>query len=226
MHAHLSRPYHATQAALAKRVVRRLLTVLAPIVLVSVLASAPAHAQFRNGGIQVSAGWLGLGTLVDPLLGPSWNIHDQPTLGAGYQMAIGYNLWFEVIHASIGASWVRISSLDVIEPVFSFSVASGLRYNFLEEKFRPFISGHLHYQHLLAVTENAPIPTNTLLGNAPFWLGVRLGGGVEYFHADEQSLMLLGGVMVFTGLNAPPPGGQQSFVLPSYLLRFSYQVYF
>jgi hypothetical protein len=188
--------------------------------------ASPAQAQFfRNQGVSFSAGWLGLGTTWDGLTSQKlWNIHDQGALGAGYFTAIGYNLWLDAA-ASIGASTTRITEAD-FEPIFSFNLSTGLRYNFLEERLRPFVSGHIHYLQIIPVTANPPIPTNAFLGNAPFWVGGRAGGGVEYIFADEMSVLLELNVGGFVGANTPPPNGPQTFVLPAATGRLGYQIYF
>jgi hypothetical protein len=204
-------------------------------IVVGLAFSQPAHAQYRNQGIQGNVGYLGLGSLWEAALGPVWNMHDQPTLGAGHTLALGYNLWFDNTVA-IGGGVIKISAADQLEPVFSLNISTGLRYQFLEEKFRPFISGHIHYLQIIPATEAPPVPTNGFLGSAPFWVGGRFGGGAEYFFADEMSLMAELTLAAFFGLNTPPcipTGGgscevigQQSFILPATVARVSVFVYF
>jgi hypothetical protein len=200
-----------------------------------------AQAQmFRNQGVQFNLGYLGLGTLWDQALGgPAWNMDDQVTLGAGHTLALGYNLWFDNTVA-IGGGKIRVSELtDQIEPVFSLSISTGLRYVFLEERLRPFISGNIHYLQIIAVTPNPPVPVNAFLGAAPFWVGARGGGGVEYIFGDEMSVMAELSLVGFFGLNQAPCFGTirkdnscdgeqagQSFVVPASVSRLSYLVYF
>lgn len=196
----------------------------------------PAQAQYRNQGLQFNVGYLGLGTVWEAAIGPVWNMHDQPTLGAGHTLAIGYNLWFDNTVA-LGGGVLKITNGNQLEPVFSLTISTGLRYQFLEEKFRPFVSGHISYLQIIPATANPPVPTNGFLGAAPFWVGARLGGGAEYFFADEMSLMGELTLAGFFGLNTPPciPTGrgaecevigEQSFLLPATFFRLSYFVYF
>jgi hypothetical protein len=79
---------------------------------------------------------------------------------------------------------------------------------------------------VIPVTENPPIPVNTFLGNAPFWVGARGGGGVEWVFADELSLLLELNVGAFVGANDPPPNGSRTFVLPASTGRLGILVYF
>ena len=195
------------------------------------LWAAPAQAQFfRNNGISVLAGWKGLGSTWDGATGEKiWNMSDQGTIGMGYFTALGYNLFFDVLHAEIGMGAERLVRNRQAGPIFSFSASTGLRYNFLEERVRPFVSGHLQYLQIIPVTPNPEIPTNALTRNAPFWLGARVGGGCEFFIMDEVSLLAHAGLTAFTGLNSPPEGaspGITNFLLPQANAGLTAHIYF
>ena len=194
------------------------------VVAVVFACAAPAQAQFfRNNAFSFDVGWQGMGTTFDAIAGDKlWNINDQVTLGAGYATALGYQLWLDA-HASVGVSTVRITDLD-IEPIVTLNLWSGVRYNFLEEGFRPFIS--VAGQYLQVVTASTNIPLNALFANAPFWVGARVGGGAEYFFLEDQSLLLDAQIAAYFGANSPPPGGIASLVLPATLVRLGYQIYF
>ena len=197
------------------------------VVIVVATAAAPAHAQFfRNNSLGPQVGWLGLGTTFDPLLGPAWNIHDNPTLGVDWKLALPLDGLRLDNQLALGGSSVRISDVANIEPIFSLSWSIGIRYDFLVERLRPFVSAHVQYLQIIPFTAAPAIATNSLLGNKPFWVGPRLGGGVEYIFADEMSIALEVGATAFLGLNTPPPGGAQSFILPAALARLSYNIYF
>lgn len=191
-------------------------------------AASPAQAQFfRNNGISVLAGWKGLGSTFDGLTGSKiWNMSDQGTIGLGYYTALGYQLWFDILQAEIGMGAERLVTGRQPGPIFSFSATSGVRYIFLEERVRPFVSAHLQYLQIIPVIENPEIPTNALTGNAPFWVGARLGGGCEFFIMDEVSLLAHVGMTAFTGLNSPPPGGVTTFVLPQANAGLNANIYF
>ena len=64
--------------------------------------------------------------------------------------------------------------------------------------------------------EGANTPTNALTGSSPFWVGLRGTGGIEYYLADEISLLFHLDAAGFVGLNTAPPGGTQTFVLPQF----------
>ena len=139
------------------------------------VCAAPAQAQFfRNNAFSFDLGWQGMGSTFDSIAGdPLWNINDQLTIGAGYTGAAGYQLWYD-LHTSLGMSTVRITDLD-IEPIVTLNIWTGIRYNFLEEGLRPFVS--IAGQFLQVVTASKNIPLNALFGNTPVWVGARLGGG-------------------------------------------------
>ncbi len=198
------------------------------VVLLSGLVSTEANAQFfRNNGIGVQLGWKGLGSTFDGLTGLTiWNVTDQVTIGAGYYTAIGYQMWFDIFQAEIGIGGERIVSGRDPGPIFSFSGTSGVRYFFLEEGLRPFVGAHIQYLQLIPGAANPQIPTNAFTGSSPFWVGLRVGGGVEYYFMDELSLVAHLHVAGFTGLNEPPPGGVQTFVLPQASGGLHLNIYF
>ena len=200
------------------------------LVVLGLACAAPAQAQyFRNHGIQApNIGWMGLGSTWDTVTGQRmWNIHDQVTIGSGFFTALGYQFWFDN-QASLGASSVIISN-ETFEPIFSLNISSGLRYNFLEERLRPFVSAHIHYLQIISVTPNPPIPVNAFLGNSPFWVGLRAGGGVEWFFADEMAVQVELAMLGLAGANSGPPAsvdGRGTLVLPATVGRLSYNIYF
>jgi hypothetical protein len=200
------------------------------LLLVSVataLFAARADAQFfRNGGISGSVGWHGMGSTWDAASGaPLWNINDQVTFGARGFAALGYNLWFEA-GGGIGLSSVRISESDNGEWIFSGMFTSGLRYNFLEERFRPFVSGHINYLTLFPAPAAGTIPLNNWFGGSANWGGFSAGGGFEYIFADEQSVLLEAQMIGYLGANTAVAGGSRTFALPASSARLAYQVYF
>lgn len=203
--------------------------VLACVVVSAWLLSAPAEAQFfRNNGIGVQVGWKGLGSTIDGLTGQKiWNMSDQATVGMGYYQALGYRWWFDILQAEIGMGAERIAPPGRdIAPIFSFSATTGVRYIFLEERLRPFVGAHVQYLQILPVAADSDIPNNALTGNAPFWVGLRVGGGVEYFVVDDVSLLAGLHLAGFAGLNDPPKDGLQTFVLPQVSGGLNVNIYF
>jgi hypothetical protein len=188
-------------------------------------AAAPAEAQFfRNNAFTIKAGWLGLGDTFDGATDLKlWNAGDQGQVGAGYNTALGYNLWLDG-SAFVGIGYVRIPDNAPQQVLFSYAIDTGLRYNFLNERVRPFVSGHLQYLQIM--TSSVDIPRNDLFGGSPFWVGARAGGGVELFHVDNQSFMLEATLNGYFGANVPPDGGVASIVLPAAQAQLSYQIYF
>ena len=199
--------------------------------------SERADAQFfRNQGIGFSLGYLGLGTGWDRVLNEGraataddagWNIHDQPTIGAGYFRAIGYQLWFDG-SAVIGASTTIISNeVGRGQPVITLAISTGIRYVFLEERVRPYVGANIQYLQLIALAGSgvtAEIPGNGFLGNTPFFIGLRPCGGVEFVFGDEQSVQLDVGLVGF--LVPDQTRGVGSLFLPATVARASYNIYF
>ncbi len=205
------------------------------VVVAALCASQGAHAQyFRNQGIQLpNAGWLGLSTwdyvingghAATDLQDDGWNIWDQPTLGAGYFFAIGYNLWLDS-QAAIGASTTTTSANANGDPVLTLAISTGLRYNFLDERHRPYVAAHVQYLQLIAFSSGtAEIPGNEFLGNTPFFIGLRPGVGYEYIFGDEMSVQAELGIVGFLVPDAQR--GIGNLFLPASIARLSYNIYF
>jgi hypothetical protein len=197
------------------------------VVVVALGAAAPAAAQFRNNGVQLpNVGYMGLGSTFDPAYDaitgdPSpWNTSDHATIGAGIFTALGYDLWFDN-QAAIGMGLeIEVGNGRTDRaPVFSLSISSGLRYNFMNERIRPFVSTHVHYLQLIN-PGGATLPQNFFLEGQPFWVGLRGGGGIEWIFGDEMSVQIEAGLL---GLFAPSSDG---YFLPASTVRLAYQVYF
>jgi hypothetical protein len=208
----------------------------------SMLDAAPARAQFRNQGIELpNVGWLGLSTFDaaihgGPIAGDvGWNIWDQPTIGLGWFFAIGYDLWLENT-AALGASTTVLGRQANApgDPVLTIAASTGLRYNFMSERLRPYVAMHVQYLQLLTVAGEGvtvDIPQNFFL-NAPFFIGLRPGAGVEWIFGDEVSLKAELGVIGFlapTNPDAPRELTQYSLgnlFLPAAIGRLTFNVYF
>ena len=201
---------------------RRLLLL---VTVATALFAAPADAQFfRNAGVGVGVGWQGLGSTWDTVANRSlWSVEDEVTVSATGFAALGYNLWFEA-GGGIGLSAVRYSSKD--EWIFSGTFSSGLRYNFLDERFRPFVSGHINYLTLFPPPTGGTIPSNGWFGGSANWGGFSGGGGVEYIFSDEQSLLFEAQMLGYLGAITPAGGGGSIFALPASSARLAYQIYF
>jgi len=213
------------------------------VVLAASLFADPASAQFRNNGIKVPAvGWMSMWSsdLVQQFYDNEWKASDQATIGTGYFRALGFNLWLDVeVDFNVGAA--RFST-QPFWPLVGFNSSVGLRYNFLDEEFRPFIAAHLHTLWMFNTLEagrplmrvNDPNGILSGFGIPPqsIWLGLRGGGGFEWFFLptlrnwgvdiplfyDEMSVQGEVNPAVFADLSGIP--------LISGVARISYNVYF
>lgn len=222
--------------ALSRSLAAALPAIALAVSLGAALGSTPARAQFRNQGVQASLGWLGLGTWdrvihegkaarqTPPEEG--WNLTDQPTLGAGYFFAVGYDLWVDS-QVVLGAWTTVLDNSDTNTPVITLAASTGLRYNFLSERIRPFFSAHIQYLQLIAFPPagaTASIPGNGFLGNTPFFIGVRPGGGVEWVFGDEVSVTA---ELSMVGFLVPDADrGLGGLFLPASTGRVYFNVYF
>jgi hypothetical protein len=194
------------------------------------LHSAPAHAQYlRNQGMHFGVGWKALGTTWDAVLGDRyWNATDQADIVVGYYYAIGYQVFFD-FQATVGFGSAKVFVGDSVPPVLSFSVSPGLRYNFLEQRVRPFVAAYIDLPlSLVEFSGTDVIPRNAALPGAPgLWVGARAGGGIEWIALDEIGFQIDATMVGYFSVgNVPPAGGKSFPVLPSHTIRVCSNFYF
>jgi len=158
--------------------------VLPTLALIAALSvPAVASAQFRNNGIYLpQVGYMSL-----ELFGVSdFGSTDAGFFGVGGQNSIGYNFWVTY------RLWVGFSlpthDTEAGEPTVltTLSVIPGIRYNFLDEEYRPYAEVGFHYLWFLySVTGLA---TNPALGDQAMFGGPRAAVGFEWFFFEEMSL--------------------------------------
>jgi outer membrane protein len=132
-------------------------------IVVALFAAAPAHAQFANRSLGLSAGYMnfnGTASLSD-------------TIFFGFDASLYIEAGFEVV------SLTKISfPVDPIsgKRVVGLAPSLGIRYLFLEESIRPYVGADLSYLHVFKPQ-----------GNSNFF-GVGPNVGIEFFVSDSISL--------------------------------------
>lgn len=174
-----------------------------------VFGAQNVQAQFRNHGLYLpSVGWTAFGNSANALNGTEkqkWAVTDHWTLGTGFFTAIGYQLWWDN-QTFLGFGKSLLMGED--KTVISLSISTGLRYNFLKHKHRPFVNGHFHYLQFF----------NTDQEDASLFLGLRPGAGYEFFIGNETSLMGEVNYILFVNMDQPPRHSMAS--------RLSFNIYF
>ncbi|HEY4220728.1 MAG TPA: hypothetical protein VGO62_05280, partial [Myxococcota bacterium] len=125
--------------------------------------------------------------------------------------------------AAVGVWTTVIDSTATPSAALTLAVSTGFRYNFLEERVRPFVAMHLQYLWLIGTTTPFEAPGNGFLGGTNMFIGLRPGGGIEWIFGDEQSLKA---ELDLVGYVVPDPRGIGSLFLPSSIARLSYLIYF
>ncbi len=183
--------------------------------LVLFISNASSAQYFGNNAFQVPfVGWMGFDTtaggLVDPALNQPWQSTDQVQLGFGYMRTLmsGYRLWYTV-QTGLGFGYTKNYEQAAHQIVIGINVASGLRYNFLEKRHRPFIAAqgeYLHFFNLDAGTGRA------------FWIGILFGPGYEWIFGNNMGIQLETGAHALFDLLNP--------VRYTWASRLSYTLYF
>ncbi|MBE2250993.1 MAG: hypothetical protein IAE78_15755 [Myxococcus sp.] len=165
------------------------------LALAVVLFLAPAaHAtSFANRGLGLGLGFMKIFTddsTVPDFAVPLW-------LEGSYYAENGFDVYVRIplalANVKIGAPTASGAGL-----VVATGGQFGVRYLFMEETLRPFVSVHLSGIYVLRPTTSGSIDIGSNLLAGP---GV--GAGLEYFVGDSVSLQLRGFVDWFIALNGP-----------------------
>ncbi len=161
------------------------LRIALPVALLLLALAWPgqARAQFRNNGIYLpQLGYLSL----ELFNGPSkFGSSDAAFFGAGGMNSLGYNFWVTYrLWVAFSATTGDHTGSDVLT---TMHVIPGIRYNFLDEEFRPY--AELGFQTMwFLYTEGTNVPPNTALGDQALFGGPRLAAGFEWYFYEEMSL--------------------------------------
>jgi|SRR5579871_3500855 len=124
-----------------------------------------------------------------------WGLDYQWTFGTAFMQAINYRWWW-VAEANMGFG--KLSS-DQGVYVGALSGGAGVRYNFLQDDFRPHVGLILHYLHLLGAGVK-DLPLN--LG-WPIFVGLKPYFGLEWLFYSEMALILDGAYALYVNINEP-----------------------
>jgi len=142
-----------------------------------------AQAQFRNHGIFLPQG----GYMSLELMG-DFGTTDAGFFGVGGMSSVGYNFWFTY------RLWVGFCapSHDAQEGdptlLTTLSIMPGIRYNFLDEEWRPY--AEFDFQYLWFLYSYSGLRTNPALGDQAMYGAPRLAAGLEWFFYEEMSIMI------------------------------------
>ncbi|MDX2013990.1 MAG: hypothetical protein SFW67_27585 [Myxococcaceae bacterium] len=159
----------------------------------SLLLGTAAHAtSFANRGLGLGLGYTRI--ITDDRTVPEWAI--PLWLEGSYYAESGFDIYLRV---PIALAQVRIGAptMDGSGIVVAMGGQFGVRYLFLEESLRPFVSLHISGIYVIRPTNtDVTIGSNLLVGPG-------VGAGLEYFVADSVSIQARGFFDWFIALNAP-----------------------
>jgi len=156
-------------------------------VLLTVLSSAPAWAQYAPNST-------GIGILAVPS-NELLRLDEQFGVGLSGTRQIGVGSWSWTYRGMIAATTaIDDSARTTFLPAW---ISTGLRLDFLEDRFRPFVVASGTYYQLT----NAPAD----FAAGTYMVGAGMRGGLEQFLASEISVQLDMGATWFLQLDAPDP---------------------
>lgn len=147
------------------------------------LSSSPAQAQFRNNGIYLpQTGYFSLELMNGQ---QKFGSSDGGFIGFGGLSSLGYNFW-ATYRLWLGFS---LTTGDHAGPdmLTTLHIIPGIRYNFLDEEFRPYVEGGFQTMWFL-YTDGTNVPVNAALGDKAIFGGPRLAAGFEWYFYDEMSI--------------------------------------
>lgn len=149
----------------------------------ALLTSSPAQAQFRNNGIYLpQTGYLSLELINGP---EKFGSSDAGFIGFGGLSSLGYNFW-ATYRLWLGFS-LPTGNHTGADMLTTLHVIPGIRYNFLDEEFRPYVEAGFQTMWFL-YTEGSNVPVNQALGNKAIFGGPRAAAGFEWYVYDEMSV--------------------------------------
>lgn len=170
-------------------------------------APAAKAQYFGNNAFQAPiVGWRGLATTAN-WADDKWFSTDQLQLGFGYLRALsGYKLWL-VSQSVVGFGYARESLMPLTQVIVSLNLATGLRYNFLERRVRPFVTGLVEYLQFFNDG-----------GRYRAFAGLGFGPGIEWIFGNDMSVQLETGAQAMIDFYNP--------ARYSWTARLSYLIYF
>lgn len=168
---------------------------------IAFIVPAQVNAQyFSNNAVSIpTIGWMGFNTttsFMEAIKDNPWPSSDQIQVGFGYMHALtmGYKLWY-IVQTSVGFGYAENLSNNPHHVVVSLNVSSGLRFNFLTRRHRPFIQGQLEWLQIFNTPDTS---------GAPFWLGFTAGPGYEWIFAEDMGIQIEAGAHVFSDFLSKP----------------------
>ena len=131
--------------------------------LVALFAAAPAHAQFANHSLGLSAGYM--------------NFNGTASLNSTVFLGFDASLYIESGFEVVSLTKIAFPSDPISgKRVVGLAPSLGIRYLFLEESIRPYLGADLSYLHIFKPQ-----------GDSNF-VGVGPNAGVDFFVSDSISI--------------------------------------
>ena len=124
-----------------------------------------------------------------------WGVAYQWTMGTSFMQAINYRWWW-LIDTNFALGSMSFGKSNYLS---SFMGGAGVRYNFLQENFRPYASLMVHYVHFLGATaKNLPLDLGL-----PIFVGLKPALGFEFSIGSEIALLIEAAYGLYININEP-----------------------
>lgn len=173
----------------------------------------PAQAQFRNNGIYLpQVGYLSLELMNG---GDKFGSSDAGIVGLGGLSSLGYNFW-ATYRLWLGFS-LTTGNHTGPDMLTTLNIIPGIRYNFLDEEFRPYVEGGFQTMWFL-YTDGTNVPSNQALGGQTVFGGPRAAVGFEWYFYEEMSLTVEAAAHLYLTIG--------TFIAPGISTLVGYTVYY
>lgn len=181
------------------------------------VASSGLHAQYfsRNSVQLPSVGWMAMDSSFGAVNDVKWGINDQFQIGSGYARdLVDLKLWW-LNETALGFGHVNLPGAPSSRVAVSFHGATGLKYNFRTERWRPFVG--LMFEILQIFNTQARSEFLFELAT-PTWGGFRPMLGLEWIFSNDMSVEAEAGYILLMNFEDP--------IRHSAMARFAYRIYF
>ena len=181
------------------------------------VAAPEAMAQYfsRNSVQLPSVGWLAMDSSFGAVNDVKWGLNDQFQIGTGYARdLVDLKLWW-LNETALGFGNVNLPGAPSSRVAVSFHGATGFKYNFRTERWRPFVG--LMFEILQIFNTHARSEFLFELAT-PTWGGFRPMLGLEWIFSNDMSVEAEAGYILLMNFEDP--------VRHSAMGRFAYRIYF
>lgn len=183
----------------------------------SLAFSYEASAQyFSRNSVQLPAiGWMAMDSSFGAVNKIKWGMTDQIQIGTGYARDIwDLKLWW-LSETAVGFGFVNYLGAPPSRVAVTLQGSTGLKYNFLTQRWRPFAGAMVEVLQIFNAQKNA---SSLFIPSTPTWGALRPMIGLEWIFGIDMSVEAELGYVLLMNFEDPVRHGAMA--------RLAYRLYF